>query len=77
LVEGALELNLFDLREGLVVSFAGLLFAGFAGLPEIEEDGKVFDGRIDGIVEPDPIFVELDVLEDFGCPLVIVPETRA
>ena len=77
LVESAFELDLFDLGESLVIGFAGFFFAGFAGLPEIEEYGKVFDGAVDGVVEPDPVFVELDVLENFGRPLVIVPETGA
>jgi hypothetical protein len=75
LVQCALELYFFDLGEGLVIGFARLFFAGFAGLPEIEENGKVFDGAVDGVVELDPVFVELDVLENFGGPLVIVPET--
>jgi hypothetical protein len=77
LVESAFELDLFDLGESLVIGFAGFFFAGFAGLPEIEEYGEVFDGRIDRIVEFDPVFVELDILENFGRAFVIVPETRA
>jgi hypothetical protein len=77
LVECALELHLFYLAEGFVIRFAGLLFGGLAGFPEIEQDGKVFNRGIDGVVEFDPVFVEFDVLENFGGALVVVPETRA
>jgi len=59
------------------MGFAGFLFAGFACLPKFEQYGKVFDGAVDGVVEFDPVFIEFDVLENFGGPLIIVPEARA
>jgi len=77
LVEGALELGFFDLAEGLCVGFAGLFFGGFAGLPEVEEDGKVFNGGLYGFVEFDPVLVELDVFKNFRRSFVVVPETGA
>jgi hypothetical protein len=77
LVERALELHLFDLGESFSIGLARLFLGGFTGFPEVEKDGEVFDVRIDGVVEPDPVFVELDVLENFGGALVIVPEPGA
>jgi hypothetical protein len=77
LVERALEFRLFDLCNGLLIGFACFFLAGFAGFPEIEKDGEIFDGSVDGVVELRPIFVELDILENFGRPLVVVPEARA
>jgi hypothetical protein len=62
LVERAFEFHLFDAGEGLIVGFAGLFFGGFAGLPEFEQDDEILDGGVDGVVEFDPVFVELDIL---------------
>jgi hypothetical protein len=65
------------LRHGFPVGLPCFLFGGFAGFPEVEKDGEIFNGGVDGIIEPDPVFVELYVLENFGGALVVVPETRA
>jgi hypothetical protein len=77
LIEGAFELRLFDLAEGLVIGFSCLFFGGFAAFPEVEEYGKIFYGRLDGFVEFYPVFVQLDILQDLCCALVIVPEPGA
>jgi len=77
LVKGTLELCLFDLTEGLFVGFAGLFFGGLAGFPEVEEYGKVFNGRLYRFIELDPVLVELDVFENFRRSFVVVPETGA
>jgi len=77
LVERALELCFLDADHGLVIGLAGLFFRGLAGLPEFKEHDKVFHGRIYGIVELDPVFVQFDVLENFRRALVVIPEARA
>jgi hypothetical protein len=77
LVERALEFHFFDQGKGLIIGFAGLFFGSLAGFPEIEEDNEVFDGGVYGLVELDPVFVQLDVLEDLRGSLVIVPEAGA
>jgi hypothetical protein len=77
LVERTLELYFFDQRQGLAIGFARLFFRSLAGFPEVEEDDEIFDGGVYGFVELDPVFIQLDVLEDLRSPLVIVPEARA
>jgi len=77
LVERTFELCFFDLAQRLFVGFAGLFFGGLAGLPEVEEYGKVLDGGLYRFVEFDPILVELDVFENFGRSFIVVPETGA
>jgi hypothetical protein len=56
---------------------ARFFLAGFAGLPEIEKDGKIFYCRLDRFVELDPEFIQLYILQDFGRPPVVVPEAGA
>jgi len=77
LVEGTLELHFFDERQGFAIGFARLFFRSLAGFPEVEQDDEIFDGGVYGLVELDPVFVQLDVLKDLRSPLVVVPEARA
>jgi hypothetical protein len=59
----------------MLVSALHFFFIAFAFFPEFKEYGKVLNGTFSVVKKFDPIFVQLNVLEDISSPLVIIPET--
>jgi hypothetical protein len=59
---------------GRFISRPYIFFGAFSFLPELKENRKVLNGRIDLFVKVYPVFVQLCFFQDGSGPLIIVPK---
>jgi len=52
-------------------------FCSITCFPEIKQHSKILDSRIDLVKQIYPIFIQLNVLEDFSSSFIIIPKAGA
>src|SRR6266487_4451440 len=75
LIQRTFELCIFNLPESFFIVFFRLFLRCVTCLPEIKQHNKIFHGSFCLLVKFYPVFILLNVFENFCCPLVIIPET--
>jgi hypothetical protein len=75
LIQGALEFCILNALLRFVVRFFCFFFGSIPLFPEFKENSKIFYGTTGLIEQLYPVFVVLNFFQNFGCPLIVIPET--
>jgi hypothetical protein len=76
-IQCGFEFGIIQHRQCFFKSLFGFFFGGITRFPEIKENSKILYRSFGSLIKFYPVLVRFDVLENFGSPFIIIPETRA